>query len=60
MLLINLLMFFCFYNQTLIESSCQAYFINIWPVKPFRTVMVIKGYANRISFNLCDDSAHFT
>ena len=25
--------------------------INIWPVKPFETVMVIKGYTNKIEFN---------
>ena len=25
--------------------------INIWPVKPFETVMVIKGYANKIELN---------
>ena len=25
--------------------------INIWPVKPFETVMVIEGYTNRIELN---------
>ena len=24
---------------------------NIWPVKPFETVMVIKGYTNKIELN---------
>jgi hypothetical protein len=24
---------------------------NMWPVKPFETVMVIKGYTNKIEFN---------
>ena len=26
-------------------------FIDIWPVKPFETVMGIKGYTNRIELN---------
>jgi hypothetical protein len=26
--------------------------MNIWPVKPFETVMVIKGYTNKIELNL--------
>ena len=25
---------------------------NIWPVKPFETVMVIKGYTNKIELNI--------
>jgi hypothetical protein len=25
--------------------------MNIWPVKPFETVMVIKGYTNKIELN---------
>ena len=30
----------------------QGDVINIWPVKPFGTVMVINGYANNIESNL--------
>ena len=30
-------------------SECCA--INIWPVKPFEIVMVIKGYTNTIELN---------
>ena len=26
--------------------------MNIWPVKPFETVMVIKGYTNKIEFKV--------
>ena len=29
----------------------QGVFINIWPVKPFETVIVIKGYTNKIELN---------
>ena len=28
--------------------------INTWPVKPFETVMVIKGYTNTIELNLIE------
>ena len=30
--------------------------INIWPVKPFETVIVIKGYTNKIEFNLIEST----
>ena len=28
--------------------SIQLVVINVWPVKPFETVLVIKGYSNKI------------
>ena len=33
------------------ESYCQGGAINIWPVEPFETVPVIKGYTNKIELN---------
>ena len=35
----------------IIMGLCQ-WVINIWPVKPFETVPVIKGYTNKVKVNL--------
>jgi hypothetical protein len=35
----------------LVGSWVKGDVINIWPVKPFEAVMVIKGYTNKIELN---------
>ena len=38
----------------LVGDGVKGGVINIWPVKPFETVMVIKDYANTILFNFLE------
>ena len=36
------------------------YLLNIWPVKPFETVMVFKGYTNKIEYVGCGAATAIT